>query len=38
LKVKELITMLLEYNMDAEVTTSYSETVEIGHINEGCDK
>jgi len=30
--------MLLEYNMDAEVTTSYSETVEIGHINEGCDK
>ena len=31
MKVKELITELLEYNMDAEVVTSYTETIEIGY-------
>lgn len=32
MKVKELITELLEYNLDAEVVTSYSETVELSYI------
>lgn len=31
MKVKELITELLEYNMDAEVVTSYTETIEISY-------
>ena len=30
--VKELIKELLEYNMDAEVTTSHSETIELSYI------
>ena len=36
MKVKELITELLEYNMDADVTTPYSETIELGYIS-GAD-
>lgn len=38
MRVKELITLLLDYNLDAEVVTSHSETVEIGHIDDGCGK
>lgn len=43
MKVKELITELLEYNMDAEVVTSYTETIEIGYsecvdVNDCSDK
>ena len=34
ISVKELIVELLEYNMDAEVVTTHSETVELGYIGE----
>lgn len=34
MNVRELITLLLEYNLDAEVCTSYSETIEIGYVDE----
>lgn len=32
--VKELIIQLLDYNLDAEVVTSQSETVELSYIGE----
>lgn len=38
MKVKELITKLLDYNMDAEVVTNYSETIEIGYIDNDYGK
>lgn len=30
--VRDLIEELIQYNMDAEVTTPYSETIEIGYL------
>lgn len=32
MKVSELIQQLCNYNQDAEVTTPYSETIELSHI------
>ena len=33
MKVRELVKWLMDYNMDAEVTTSYSETIEVSYID-----
>lgn len=33
-KVRELIKTLLDYNLDAEVSNKYFETVEVGYTNE----
>jgi len=38
LKVKELIEKLWDFNQNAEVVTSHSETIEIGYIDDGCGK
>ena len=38
MKVSELITKLMNYNQDAEITTPYSETIDLSYIcidNEG---
>lgn len=32
MKVRQLIKILMDYNMDAEVTTSCSETVEVSYV------
>ena len=36
LKVRELVIELLDYNMDALVTTNHSETVSLGFIGSDC--
>lgn len=35
MKVSELIKELQTYNPDAEITTPYSETIELSYISEG---
>ena len=37
MKVSELIQKLYNYNQDAEVTTPYSETIELSHICIDCE-
>jgi hypothetical protein len=34
MKVKELIVQLLDYNLDAEVVTNHTETVELSYIGD----
>lgn len=34
MNVRELIENLLMYNLDAEVCTSYTESIEIGYVDE----
>lgn len=36
--VRELIKTLLDYNLDAEVSNKYFETIEVGYTDQGYDE